>query len=1383
MSEVKTLRGTIPCRKAEEDTRVVIDDAFSILVPKGMKFSTDQSEFDGEKLFVFFSPVNPKELAEDSVSFEYGASSARLCIKSERSSMISGDLEDENMQKQLKTLFSDAAARENIAQSILSSLSNMAEPFVVKNNKTAIIVATGPMALAFGNAGFTIMLPNGRVYTGLYLIRDDPDAILGWASPEVYKKTIKQWLGTLEYVPTKKSSSATTGKTSSGGAAHHEESAPLLVSELCYTQNRRATVGAVSVPVPDRTIFSLSEDKGSGGVAMPQALRGKMAFVCIPADYPNDLEHYQDASLSIFIGEPSLINDLENGWEKLPVENVVSQLIKQLEGTMNKQPMTKPLKIVQKEKRFLSCYCLFSGDDSEGAFWRSYAFYVVAGNVLHTGMFYFNQKATDAQFAAVVEKWLSSVSLAADDGAKSAQIALSRKQLGEYAGQNGKLNAILVARLFAEDVLFFPETELARNSKEVHLDLQFNAAKMFAHPFLMQNTQVFIPHLMELFLYLDGNEALCIPKNKLHQKLLRPLLDDRLTGLSFLNLIAYHMVKITEQEKTQNAYLVAVDQNVIAGIPDVFHYICKFIKVAREYNELPGAFSVQFMSVANLDSPISGKLTPVDGAAIGQMSGGMCGFTVQEDGTITEGVAMTVSTDQGPVDLTVGARQIAPEEKMSDAELEAKLDGDAIEGIKKYSKEALEAYKKIPDELKNVSFSRLHSTEDVAKRLFSALSLDPSIYWLNGIFEVSYLDNAVRIEECLDDGTTLSDPLHYNVYIPFENGKAGDGSFDPNRLPNDLLAAVKKLTEHDIYRTLLIRAVMEQNAGKEIIAPHSLKAALKELKDFDEIELSGTQYEGRSERIERVKVGDKLKLVREPDNPYDKNAIDVQNSAGSLGHLPAHIAEMLAPLLDSGLVACEATAVEVLPLSQRGGRAKKAILKVRLKYTLFQDEKKNSTTEPAGQPGEKSSPRKKLVSAPVLVDENEKRSEEDEAQRKFAELRAKRKVQDEHDAEGKALTRDIQYKLQKLSKRFVSRTNLQGRIVANGGYSSLYDLRLEKDLAVFDEIIDEYGHAAEALIQDSFQKLSAMKSALSAEVAISIVEVIESIIVEVDNSSIDNRELNRHHQYYWKMNVSKMKETLKSEKSNLKNLADKQKVERARQDEEEAEYEEARKHGVPLSDLPMYRNYLAAKKDMKAAKTSRDYLSAAAAFGTLNGYKDSAKLIEQCSGLATEKQEAENQAKKLVEEWQLACKKVKADRVRRKDELQKEIHEEHGKKFAALEQKQSKEKKDLSERRDNLAKKAKLYQSELESAGFFALFKKQTLKAKILELKSKESDAVKEEINMCARHADEKRRLQDELLKKLESLAQKVEKELPLPAKSPEVISAEKLIKKENALK
>lgn len=65
--------------------------------------------------------------------------------------------------------------------------------------------------------------------------------------------------------------------------------------------------------------------------------------------------------------------------------------------------------------------------------------------------------------------------------------------------------------------------------------------------------------------------------------------------------------------------------------------------------------------------------------------------------------------------------------------------------------------------------------------------------------------------------------------------------------------------------------------------------------------IAGTTYYKGHERIPRLRIGDVLKLIREPGNKYDKNAIRINNGSGDqLGHIPRLDAVVLALLMDAG---------------------------------------------------------------------------------------------------------------------------------------------------------------------------------------------------------------------------------------------------------------------------------------------------------------------------------------------------------------------------------------------------------------------------------------------------------------------------------------------------
>ncbi len=65
--------------------------------------------------------------------------------------------------------------------------------------------------------------------------------------------------------------------------------------------------------------------------------------------------------------------------------------------------------------------------------------------------------------------------------------------------------------------------------------------------------------------------------------------------------------------------------------------------------------------------------------------------------------------------------------------------------------------------------------------------------------------------------------------------------------------------------------------------------------------VSGVTFNGRQELISRISPGTPLRLVREPQNPYDPHAVKVVTEEGwHLGYLPARLAGRLAPAMDGG---------------------------------------------------------------------------------------------------------------------------------------------------------------------------------------------------------------------------------------------------------------------------------------------------------------------------------------------------------------------------------------------------------------------------------------------------------------------------------------------------
>lgn len=64
--------------------------------------------------------------------------------------------------------------------------------------------------------------------------------------------------------------------------------------------------------------------------------------------------------------------------------------------------------------------------------------------------------------------------------------------------------------------------------------------------------------------------------------------------------------------------------------------------------------------------------------------------------------------------------------------------------------------------------------------------------------------------------------------------------------------------------------------------------------------LAGSQYYALGEFWRQIKVGDRLDLIREPDNRYDPNAIRVEWHGHQLGYVPRAENRVIAAAIDAG---------------------------------------------------------------------------------------------------------------------------------------------------------------------------------------------------------------------------------------------------------------------------------------------------------------------------------------------------------------------------------------------------------------------------------------------------------------------------------------------------
>lgn len=75
--------------------------------------------------------------------------------------------------------------------------------------------------------------------------------------------------------------------------------------------------------------------------------------------------------------------------------------------------------------------------------------------------------------------------------------------------------------------------------------------------------------------------------------------------------------------------------------------------------------------------------------------------------------------------------------------------------------------------------------------------------------------------------------------------------------------------------------------------------------------VAGTHVGNRPQICLHLRGGEELKIVREPENPYDRNAIAIYNTKGEqCGFVPAKMARWITPVLDAGVIWVKSAKVE-----------------------------------------------------------------------------------------------------------------------------------------------------------------------------------------------------------------------------------------------------------------------------------------------------------------------------------------------------------------------------------------------------------------------------------------------------------------------------------------
>lgn len=193
--------------------------------------------------------------------------------------------------------------------------------------------------------------------------------------------------------------------------------------------------------------------------------------------------------------------------------------------------------------------------------------------------------------------------------------------------------------------------------------------------------------------------------------------------------------------------------------------------------------------------------------------------------------------------------------------------------------------------------------------------------WIvSGVFRIAQAELGIPDEEVSDLIRSYPSMIKYGVPDPIASWAMSAGisarevalrlaeAFESERPSSvshegfiDWLAEVSDDSlRHDYSVEGFVLDELRYKLGRMVVNP--FLRPLRPLHEFLPLltDIAGIEYENRRFVARRVAPGDELTLSRDYENPVDANAISVLHAHGHLGFLPRHLAQRLAPELDSG---------------------------------------------------------------------------------------------------------------------------------------------------------------------------------------------------------------------------------------------------------------------------------------------------------------------------------------------------------------------------------------------------------------------------------------------------------------------------------------------------
>ena len=553
--------------------RVIVDNAFIVWLPSDMKYSTDVFEIHQNRVL---SAITTDDFEDNEFSLAEPFNARRnISITHPTDKEI--DLSNK-LIVQLMTMASQAVLGKNVQ--------------TVKDDEELIVKYSVPDE----NTAVVLIIASKGVYMVQYFMNDVPDE-------KNRQKLAKAFAEKIEICP----------------EVEKEYTEPEVLVPFTYNENRWEKAAYFALPVPDsmQTMNEYTDEHPEDSLfrtSLDEFLRSLM----IPKNSPVGFVKYTESPVTIYLASAVSSNPklavvwIESDSISVDVESTLTNILNaHAERNGIKKPSSKIIKADKKEKLAIA---YVKENTIPARKWTSYLYAILYNDSLFQGKLLFITTSPEKVMEKIVVDYLSQIKLLPPKELELARIEMKKESLGEYAAEDGHIDAVKVSQLFSKDVVFNNDDEITSSGKHHTMNkFQFNAAEIDNYQDIKSNFQTFNDEILWAVHETEKNENLCIGSEYFHKDLLKATGKRSLSGTVLFYLCAHHMITINEEDDT---YAVALDQNIIKGIPEAYKYIAEFIQTLRAVNGKSGPFTVTMASTFNLDSPISGAINgTVEGAA------------------------------------------------------------------------------------------------------------------------------------------------------------------------------------------------------------------------------------------------------------------------------------------------------------------------------------------------------------------------------------------------------------------------------------------------------------------------------------------------------------------------------------------------------------------------------------------------------------------------------------------------------------------------------------------------------------------------------------------------------------------------------------------------